>query len=700
MATGVAGLLVVVLTGSAAGQDPPAPIVDAGPDQTIVAPGVASLDGTVTSDQLVTVRWTVVSGPGSVEFVDANAEDTQAAMATIGTYVLRLNVSDGIAAARDEVTITVVAANDPPFVSAGPDLAIAIDDAARLDGSAGDDGRPSPLSIAWSVVAGPGTVTMPDATAIRTSARFGAPGTYVLRVTATDGASEAVDEVTVTVTAANAPPTVSAGPSRTITLPAPVQLAGTANDDGQPESPGTLTLAWSVVRGPGAVTFLAPDSAQTSARFAVAGSYLLRLTAFDGAVKVHDEVTVTVAPPPADTALLAAYGFDEGAGTTVPDRTGHGPPLTRHGATWIPGGRHGGAMAFDGVKNRLEGAPLLLPATFTVMAWTLDTSPLPLETVLSIGPERTLKLAGGDVLFTTPNGDVRFGPTGAPDAWHHVAVTSDGETLRAFVDGAPTGAPQPVAVGAAEGPLHVGAWPLGAPVDFFGGALDDVRVYGRALSAAEIARDMRTPIGGASRADTDAPRVTLDAPAGGEVLSEVVTLTASASDDVGVSAVRFVLDGEPLGGEVSAPPYWMTWDTRTAANGPHRLQVTARDAAGNRSTTPARPVTVTNPRPAEDNRPPAVSAGVDLSLARPGPALLEGTASDDGRPSPGTLTITWSVESGPGDVRFDTPDGARTVVHFAAVGVYVLRLTATDGALTASDVVVVTVGPSGPPAPP
>jgi hypothetical protein len=74
--------------------------VSAGPDRTITLPAQASLDGTVTDDNLpspptLTTTWSKVSGPGTVTFVNANAVDTQASFSQSGTYVLQLMASDG-----------------------------------------------------------------------------------------------------------------------------------------------------------------------------------------------------------------------------------------------------------------------------------------------------------------------------------------------------------------------------------------------------------------------------------------------------------------------------------------------------------------------------------------------------------------------------------------------------------------------------
>ena len=92
----------------------------------------------------------------------------------------------------------------------------------------------------------------------------------------------------------NAAPTVSAGPDRIITLPATASLQGSASDDGKPSPPGALTLRWARVSGPGTVTFSAPAAAVTNASFSVAGTYVLQLTASDGASIVIDFVVVTV----------------------------------------------------------------------------------------------------------------------------------------------------------------------------------------------------------------------------------------------------------------------------------------------------------------------------------------------------------------------------------------------------------------------
>src|ERR1019366_8879833 len=86
--------------------------------------------------------------------------------------------------------------------------------------------------------------------------------------------------------------------------------------------------------------------------------------------------------------------------------------------------------------------------------------------------------------------------------------------------------------------------------------------------------------------DTTAPVVSLAAPANGATVSGTVTVTANATDNVGVTGVQFQLDGANLGGVVTGggPWYSYSWDTTTAANGTHTLAATASGAAGNAAT--------------------------------------------------------------------------------------------------------------------
>lgn len=95
-------------------------------------------------------------------------------------------------------------ANRAPLVDAGPDQTIAVGSTAALDGTVMDDDTPvllSSVQVTWSKQSGPGTVMFVSASSIDTTAKFSAPGTYVVALTATDTALSTTDTATITVTA-------------------------------------------------------------------------------------------------------------------------------------------------------------------------------------------------------------------------------------------------------------------------------------------------------------------------------------------------------------------------------------------------------------------------------------------------------------------------------------------------------------------
>ena len=91
------------------------------------------------------------------------------------------------------------------------------------------------------------------------------------------------------------------------------------------------------------------------------------------------------------------------------------------------------------------------------------------------------------------------------------------------------------------------------------------------------------------------------------------------------------------------------------------------------------------------NLAPVVNAGPDQVITLPAPATLDGTASDDGLPTPPALTTTWSQVTGPGTTTFTDASAPHTTATFSTPGTYTLQLSATDGALTTTDTTQVTV---------
>ncbi|MDO8522813.1 MAG: hypothetical protein Q7S12_00805 [bacterium] len=131
-----------------------APMVDAGPDQNIVFPASATLNGIITDDGLpnppgtVTALWAKVSGPGTVMFGNVSNAVTTASFAATGVYILRLTGSDSILNNSDNVTITTTSSS-PMTVScvASPSPALL---GQTVTWTANFSGGTAPFTCSWS----------------------------------------------------------------------------------------------------------------------------------------------------------------------------------------------------------------------------------------------------------------------------------------------------------------------------------------------------------------------------------------------------------------------------------------------------------------------------------------------------------------------------------------------------------------------
>jgi hypothetical protein len=99
--------------------------------------------------------------------------------------------------------------------------------------------------------------------------------------------------------------------------------------------------------------------------------------------------------------------------------------------------------------------------------------------------------------------------------------------------------------------------------------------------------------GGGGGGDTTPPTTSITSPTNGATVSGTTTVSANASDAVGVTRVELYVDGGLVGSD-STSPYQIAWNTTTASNGSHALQTRAFDAAGNVGSSAFVNVTVSN----------------------------------------------------------------------------------------------------------
>jgi hypothetical protein len=312
-------------------------------------------------------------------------------------------------------------------------------------------------------------------------------------------------------------------------------------------------------------------------------------------------VTVTQAAAWA-TGLAAAYGFNEGTGTTTADVSGNGNTAMLGGATWTTQGRFGAALAFNGASfaTIADAAVLDLGTGMTLEAWVYPTSGSNWQAVLLkeqpgglvYGLYAGSSAAGVPSGYVYTSGELGLEGTAAlpVNTWSHLAVTHDGSTLRLYVNGTQ------VAARTATGSLVTsdGALRLGGNLvwgDYFQGRIDEVRVYRRALGAGEIQADMTTPVwstGSGSSTDTTAPSVPgslVATPAG----SARIDLAWTAStDNVGVAGYRVercatatCTNWEEITPSLVTPTTFS--DIGLAAGTLYRYRVRASDTSGNTS---------------------------------------------------------------------------------------------------------------------
>ncbi len=327
-----------------------------------------------------------------------------------------------------------------------------------------------------------------------------------------------------------------------------------------------------------------------------AGTYYYRVTAEDaagnvGAASNQASATISTAPP---VGLVAAYSFDQGSGATLTDHSGSGNHGTISGAAWTGAGRFGGALSFDGVNDWVtiaDAASLDLTSGMTLEAWIRPTAlgnnwrtvllkeqpgnyAYALYASTGTGRPSVNAITGG------VDRDLRATSSPALNTWTHLAGTYNGSTLTIYLNGVAAGTVAATGnIVTTTGALRLGGtavWP-----EWFTGQIDEVRVYNRALSAAEIQSDMNASVG---NPDSQAPTVP-GSPAVSAGLDSVNLSWTASTDNVGVTRYnvhRSTTAGfAPSAANRVAQPTGTSHVDAALAPATYYYKVTAEDAAGN-----------------------------------------------------------------------------------------------------------------------
>ncbi len=297
--------------------------------------------------------------------------------------------------------------------------------------------------------------------------------------------------------------------------------------------------------------------------------------------------------------LIAAYGFEEGSGNRALDSSGAYHTGTIGGATWTDVGRFGNALSFDGVNDWvtvLDSSLLDLTGGMTIEAWVNPAAPAADWTTVALRETSgglAYALYAADDAGRPPAGYVNTGSGDRAAAgssplplntWTHLAATYDGSVLRLYVNGGLAGSRSVSGnIVASAGAFRIGGNSVWG--EYFRGLIDEVRVYGRALSQAEIQADMNTPVVGNNgpappTADAGADRSSDEGSA--------VSFQGSATGE-GLSYAWAFGDGDTASGTLTPTHAY-------ADNGNYTVTLTVTDSRG-RSASDSALVTVRNVAP-------------------------------------------------------------------------------------------------------
>ena len=676
------------------------PVVDAGPDQTVVWGSPVTLAGSYTDDaspDSVTALWTLVSGPDGAAIADATITNTTVSFTQGGVYLFQLTVDDGTGEGSAQAAVTV---DQGPMVTiATPAIINWPGNQVTLTGTVIDDGLPADaaLSSVWNGVSGPGNVTFSttaqtDALTgdsvtkpVVTTATFDQSGTYVLSLTADDTLATNTATVTVVV---NQTPVVFAGASQMVDSGTTVTLAGLVTDDGLPYN--TLNAMWTEVSGPGTATFANANLTNSTVTFDLPGTYTLRLTGDDGYATNSADVVVDVHAAPVVSAGTNQTVILGAAVTLAGSYTNDGSAVT---VQWTQASGPSGAVITD------------TAATNTTVNFTQSG-----VYVFQLAVNDGMASSTAQVVVTVDQGPIVAIAAPAIINWPSNQVTLTGTVAD---DGLPVGATRNVNASTAF--LVSSDWGSGAIATLWITNNSSSAITNQLLEF-DFDREI-TVFNNLAIASHVGNHYTLTnltyyptVVAAGATINFQMMVTPGNLN--GAQPTNCLINGLPLNGYsteagtlntvwngVSGPGN-VTFSTTAQTDaltgssvtnsvvttatfdqsGTYVLSLTADDTLVTNATT----VTVMV------NQAPVVSAGASQTVNSGTTVTLAGLVTDDGLPY-NTLNALWTEVSGPGTATFANASLTNSTVTFDLPGIYTLRLTGDDGYATNSAEVVVNV---------
>ena len=476
---------------------------------------------------------------------------------------------------------------------------------------------------------------------------------YSYRVRASDAAGNLsgysnVSTATTQGVADTIPPSDVTGVTASAVSSTQINLNWTASTD----SGGSGLAGYRVERcqGAGCTTFVQVATPVTNSYndtgLATSTSYSYQVRAQDGAGNFslnYSNVASATTTAPA-TGLVAAYAFNEGTGTTIGDASGNTNTGTlTNGPTWNVAGKFGAAVNFDGVNDHVlvpHSASLNLTTAMTLEAWVNPS--------VALSNWKAILQKEQDTYFLTASSDQQNRPasgftlsTGVccpfvyatsalvPTTWTHVAATYNGAQIQLYINGVPVSStPATGSIQTTTTPLRIGGNTYAT--EFFQGMIDELRIYNRALTAAEILSDMNTPIG-PQGPDTTPPSDVTGVTATAISATQINLSWTAATDNVGVTGYRVERcqgAGCTTFVQIATPATPSYSDLSLTASTSYSYRVKAVDAATNVSVNFSTVASSTTQAPS-DTTPPSDVTGVTATVVSPTQINLSWAAATD-----------------------------------------------------------------------
>ncbi len=414
----------------------------------------------------------------------------------------------------------------------------------------------------WSVVSAPAGAPPVFETPFlpATSVTLPEEGVHVFRLTAFSELGITSNDVTVVHDSSlpidnDAPVVTLPWSSLSAVLGQGLALTATVTDDSAPSA--LPSLCWSKVSGPGGVFFDNAFTNTTTAYFSTNGTYVLQLTADDGAATGSDQVTVTVNLLSGDLTdgLIHWWQMDENPDLTSSADSAGANTLTLRNRALLQPGKTGNGLRFP-VYNSYADTPVFTNAEcFTFSLWLYYDAAYTNnigKRIFDYGTSRffvyfnpdkvflaTQRLVGtGDYSWTQQN----YSLENDKSQWVHLTILYDrrpsataGKTQGFYINGISTGSSASGSPTDGSKPLTTGTIKIGGNGGErnFDGVFDDMRVYNRLLSEEEIRLLAVDPD------NNHAP-----------VIEAAAAITTQVGKSIGSLATVFD-DGQPRGGSLT-----------------------------------------------------------------------------------------------------------------------------------------------------